>query len=132
MPNFFLTLKQQLDTMQEKDSKTTQAKNRKRRAGSAAKLSAIVKPPRMSLTEWQVALRKQMALHETYAIQENDEDSLGPRSHLAVAGGDGTISGCHRPYRREGRNGLADTRGRQAGGEVGARDAWKIVWMMAG
>ena len=62
--------------MQEKDSKTTQAKNRKRRAGSAAKLSAIVKPPRMSLTEWQVGLRKQMALHETYTIHPVDERSL--------------------------------------------------------
>ena len=62
--------------MQEKSSRTNQqAKNRKRRS-SGLKLSAVVKPPRMSLTEWQVNLRKQMAFGETYAIHPVDEENL--------------------------------------------------------
>lgn len=59
-----------------KNSKTTKNTASKKKTAKTKKISWIVKPEGMTLTEWQVALRKQIAQEEHFGISAIDEKLL--------------------------------------------------------
>ena len=58
--------------MPKTSSKSSRTKETKKKASHAPKLSYTVKPDNMTLRQWQIALRKQIADTETYAISHAD------------------------------------------------------------
>ena len=61
-------------TSSEKKSKTNN--KTKKKSAKKPKLSYIVKPEKMSLTEWQIALRRQVAKEEHFAFASVDEENI--------------------------------------------------------
>ena len=59
--------------MPKTSNKASRAKETKKKAPRAPKLSYTVQPPNMTLRQWQIALRQQIAATEHYAISHADE-----------------------------------------------------------
>ena len=60
----------------EKNANTTKKSSSKKKATKCTKISWIVKPDGMSLIEWQIALRKQIAQEEHFGISCVDDKLL--------------------------------------------------------
>ena len=67
--------------------KVKTVKKTKKKATKRTKISWIVKPDGMSLTEWQIALRKQIAQEEHFRRIQREE----PKDEAGVQG---SISRC--------------------------------------
>ena len=59
-----------------KSGKTKKRTSTKKKSVRQTKLSWVVKPEKMSLTEWQIALRKQIAVEENFGIRCVDDKLL--------------------------------------------------------
>ena len=68
--------KKQTDTTRKKSNTTKNSGSAKKKTAKHTKISWIVKPDRMSLTDWQIALRKQIAQDEHFDISCIDDKLL--------------------------------------------------------
>ena len=68
--------KKQTDTTRKKTSTTKKSGSATKKAARQTKISWIVKPEGMSLTDWQIALRKQIAQEEHFGISCIDDKLL--------------------------------------------------------